>query len=215
MSSPAPRPRAAEVVPLPALVRGLPAPPPRSLDPFLDAAAACFAKFGIRRTSVQDVADAAGVNRATVYRQVGNVESMLRLLSARDLHRLLADVSKAATRATNGPDVIVGYVVAAVEHARAHPVVAKVLADEPRLLGSLLDEVPEFLGRIAAALVPILEAAIDAGVLAPRDPVVVAEWLSRIAVTAVVAPPPGDLHSFLAELLVPALAPAERRTTRE
>src|SRR4051812_35126401 len=116
------------VVALPTLVRGLPAPPPKSLDPLLDAAVRCFTRFGVRRTSVQDVAEAAGVNRATVYRQVGNVESMLRLLTARDLHRLLADVSRAAVGAANGPDVIVGYVVAAIEHARAHPVVRKVLA---------------------------------------------------------------------------------------
>ena len=61
--------------------------------------------------------------------------------------------------------------------------------------------------RVATALVPILQTAMDAGLVARRDPVVVAEWLSRLAITSVLAPPPGDLHAFLAELLVPALEP--------
>jgi hypothetical protein len=50
-----------------------------------------------------------------------------------------------------------------------------------------------------------------AGQLAPRDPRVVAEWLVRQTVTLILAPPAGDLHDFLAELLVPALTPSEER----
>ena len=81
------------------------------------------------------------------------------------------------------------------------------LADERELIGVGLDDVPQVLGRIAAAIVPVLEAAMDAGFLARRDPVVVAEWLARIGGSAVVAPPPGDLAGFFRELLLPALDP--------
>ena len=191
---------------LPVLVRGLPAPPPASLDPFLDAAARCFARYGVRRTSVQDVAAELRVNRTTVYRQVGNVESMLRLLSARELHRLLGEVHRSLD-ATMGPEAVIDLLVAVVQQVRAHPVVAKVLADDRAVIGAGLDEVPAVLGRIAAAIVPVLEAAMDTGHLARRDPVVVAEWLARIGGSAVVAPPPGDLAMFFRELLLPALEP--------
>lgn len=196
------------VLHLPALARGLPPPPPRSIDPFLDAAARCFARYGVRRTSVQDVATELRVNRTTVYRQVGNVESMLRLLTARDLHRLLDDAYRRIDPRTASPETLVAALAALVEVIRAHPVVAKVLADERELIGAGLDEVPDVLGRVAAAMVPVLQAAMDAGHLARRDPVVVAEWLARIGGSAVVAPPPGDLSSFFAELIVPALDPA-------
>jgi AcrR family transcriptional regulator len=194
------------VLELPALVHGLPAPPPASLDPFLDAAAGCFARYGIQRTSVQDVAQAMRVNRTTVYRQVGNVESMLRLFAARELHRMLRELPRSIGKQA-GPETVIQVVVAAVELARAHPVVAKVLADERELLGAFLEDFPEIMGRIATAIVPVLDAAMAAGHLARRDPIVVAEWLTRIGVTAILAPPPGDLDVFLRELLLPALQP--------
>jgi AcrR family transcriptional regulator len=202
-----PRPRRAPkdvVVELPKLTKGLPPPPPASLDPFLDAAASCFARYGIRRTSVQDVADAMRINRTTVYRQVGNVESMVRLLTAREMHRLLTALGQRATGAL-GPGDVVELLAIAVEYARAHPVIAKVVADEPELLGRGLNDVPEVLGRAATVIAPLLDTAMRAGQLARRDPIVVAEWLSRIGATVIVAPPPGDLRAFLREILVPAL----------
>ena len=85
-SNPAPEPEPATLLALPGLATGIPAPPPASLDPFLDAAARCFARHGIKRMSVQDVARELRVNRATVYRQIGNVDQQVRLLLARDLH---------------------------------------------------------------------------------------------------------------------------------
>jgi AcrR family transcriptional regulator len=200
----------ASVLELPHLVHGLPAPPPESLDPFLDAAGRCFARYGVRRTSVQDVAQECKVNRTTVYRQVGNVESMLRLLAARDLHRLLAALPNIVD-ASAGPDTIVDLLATVIELARRHPVVAKVLADERELIGLLIEEVPELTGRIADAIVPLLEAAMDTNHLARRDPAIVAEWLVRLGITAILAPPPGDLTTFLREVLVPALAPTGRR----
>ena len=48
---------------------GIPSPPGGDLDPYLDAATRCFVRYGVRRTSVQDVADELGVNRTTLYRR--------------------------------------------------------------------------------------------------------------------------------------------------
>ena len=194
------------VLELPRLVRGLPAPPPPALDVYLDAAARCFARYGIKRTSVQDVAQELRVNRTTVYRQVGTVESMVRLLTAREMHRLLADLPRHAT-GPFGPEAAVELLARAVDFARAHPVVAKVIADEPELLGLSLADMPEVLRRCATAIAPLLDAAMSAGHLARRDPLVVAEWLTRIGTTVILAPPPGDLRDFLREVLVPALRP--------
>lgn len=195
------------LVRLPLVTAGIPAPPPASLDPFLDAAAACFARHGVKRTSVQDVARAMKVDRTTVYRQVGNVDRQVRLLLARDLNRLLASLP-AVLADGPGPDAVVRLLDATVTFARAHPVLAKVLADEPDLIGPfLVSDMSELVGRVAAALTPLLESAMASGHLARRDPIVVAEWLVRIGASLVLAPPPGDLRTFLAEILQPALAP--------
>src|SRR3546814_18879186 len=53
---------------------GVPPVPAVELDPYLDAAARCFTRFGITRTRVPDVAAEVGVSRVTVYRPVGTVE---------------------------------------------------------------------------------------------------------------------------------------------
>jgi AcrR family transcriptional regulator len=194
---------------LPALVTGLPDPPPAALDPFLDAAAECFARFGIQRTSVQDVAQLMRVNRTTVYRQVGNVESMVRLLAARDLHRVLSDLPN-HFGADDGPDALIALLAAIIEFARAHPVVAKVLADEPQLIGLLLEDYPEAMARLADAVTPLLRAAMESGRLARRDPGVLAEWIARVGVTMILAPPAGSADEFLREILLPVLEPGRR-----
>lgn len=199
----------ATLLALPGFASGIPAPPPASLDPFLDAAARCFVRHGIKRTSVQDVARELRVNRTTVYRQIGNVDQQVRLLLARDLHRLLATLPGALASAT-GPEAIVELLTAIVTFAREHPVLVKVLADEADLIGPfLVSDMPELVGRVAAAITPLLDAAMGGGMLAHRDPVVVAEWVVRMGVSFILAPPPGDLSRFIAELLVPALSPCE------
>lgn len=192
---------------LPGLAAGIPAPP-ESLDPVLDAAARCFARHGVRRTSVQDIARELRVDRTTVYRQAGTVDRIVRLLMARELHRLLEALPDSVLD-LQGPDVIVDLVATVVSFGRNHPVLAKVLADEPELIGPfLVTDAPALLDQIAALIAPVLDAAMTGGELARRDPLALAQLLVRLCLSHLLAPPPGDLRAVLAELLVPALTPA-------
>ncbi|MBV9665111.1 MAG: TetR/AcrR family transcriptional regulator [Actinobacteria bacterium] len=202
-----PRAAVAPVLPLPELSAALPPPPAAELDPYLDAAADCFARHGIRRTSVQDVARQLGVNRATVYRQVGTTERMVRLLMARELHELV-EFLPTQLKTSDGPEVVVELMATVVEYASGHPVIVKVLNDEPELIGPfLVSDLPQVITRVAAQITPLLKFAMRSGVVAERDARTTAEWLVRTAFTLVLAPPPGDLRAFLAELLLPALSP--------
>jgi AcrR family transcriptional regulator len=190
---------------LPGLAAGLPAPPP-ALDPFLDAAATCLARHGVRRTSVQDVARELRVDRTTVYRQVGNVDRIVRLLMARELHRLIEALPD-SVRGLEGPEVIVDVLATVVAYGRNHAVLAKVLADEPELIGPfLVSEAPPLLDAIALLIAPILASAMEAGELPRRDPEAIAQLLVRLTLSCLLAPPPGDLAATLSQLLVPALS---------
>lgn len=194
---------------LPLFPLALLAAPASRLDPYLDAAARVFARHGITRSSVPDVARDLGVSRVTVYRQVGNVESMARLLLARELHRLLAQLPADLEGAT-GPETFVRLVTVVVDYLRTHPVAVKVLADEPQFVGEFVaTDLPDLIERVTASAAPLLESAMDAGIIARRDPEIVASWLARLVVSLVLAPPPGDVAAFVAELVVPALAPGE------
>jgi len=190
----------------PRLAASVPAPP-ASVDPYLDAAVRCFARHGVRRTSVQDIARELKVDRTTVYRQVGNVPTIVRLLAGRELHRLLADLPDRLTD-LQGPDAVVDLLATVIEFGRAHPVLAKVLADEPELVGPfIVSDLPFMIDLVAAAGEPLLAAAMDAGTLARRDPGLMAQMLVRICMPLLLAPPPGDVRAALAEVLLPALRP--------
>jgi AcrR family transcriptional regulator len=191
---------------LPGLALTVPAPP-ASIDPYLDAAVRCFARHGIGRTSVQDIARELRVDRTTVYRQVGNVSSIVRLLAGRELHRLLADLPDRLS-GLRGPEAIVDLLATAIQFGQAHPVLRKVLADEPELIGPyIVSELPMMIDLMAAAATPVLQAAMDAGELAPRNAERIAQMLVRVCIPLMLAPPPGDVAEHLAELLLPVLTP--------
>ena len=105
--------------------------------------------------------------------------------------------------------MIVDVLATVVAFGRNHPVLAKVVADEPELIGPfLVTDAPAMLDAIAALIAPILQAAMDAGELAQRDPHAVAQLLVRLCLSCLLAPPPGDVAAALSQLLVPALTPA-------
>jgi AcrR family transcriptional regulator len=197
----------ADVFDLAAVVTGLDGAPSADLDPFLDAAAKCFARHGLRRTSVQDVARELGVDRTTVYRQVGTIPQQARLLAARELQRLVISIPGRAAQPV-GPKEIIEIMASVIDDVRTHPVMAKLLADDTDTITlSTLTGLPALLERVAAGLAPMLQAAMDAGVLARRQPAVLAEWLIRLVVTLVLVPPLTELRAFLSEVLLPALTP--------
>jgi AcrR family transcriptional regulator len=197
----------AEVFDVAAVVAGLDAPPRSDLDPFLDAAAKCFTRHGLKRTSVQDVARELGVDRTTVYRQVGTIPQQARLLAARELGRIVASIPGRAPQPV-GPDGVIEIMASVIDDVRSHPVMAKLLADDTDTITlSTIGELPPLLERVAGFLAPLLAAAMEAGSLARRDPKILAEWLVRLVVTLVLVPPLVDLRPFLSELLLPALRP--------
>ena len=180
---------------LAAVVTGLDGPPRADLDPFLDAAARCFARHGLRRTSVQDVARELGVDRTTVYRQVGTIAQQARLLAARELQRLVESIPGRASQPV-GPDGVIEIMASVIDDLRAHPVLAKVLADDTDTVTlSTLADLPPLLERVAGGLAPLLALAMDSGTLARRDPSILAEWLIRLVVTLVLVPPLTDLRA--------------------
>ena len=181
--------------------------PVTARDPYLDAFARVVQEKGLERTRVQDVADAVGVNRVTVYRQVGTVKDMTHLLFERELQRSLPDVAAWAS-ADDAVGALVSLLADVVRVFRAHPVLTKVLEDEPHLLGPyLLRDLPEVLGRSAHVSEGLLTWAMEGGRLARRDPARIGDWVARVMVTAVLSPPEGSLEAFFDEGLRPLLAP--------
>ncbi|HWC36973.1 MAG TPA: TetR/AcrR family transcriptional regulator [Acidimicrobiales bacterium] len=202
---------AGHVLDFPAVAAGLPPVPPGALDPFLDAAAVCFARFGVAHTTVPDIARELGVSRMTVYRRLGSVPDALRTLLARELHRLVVHLADELKGAPPSPETIVELTEVVVRHAGSHPVLRKALADEPELVGPvLLDSFSGIVDNVTAVAAPMLAAAMDAGLVRRQDPGVLTDWLVRTTVSVIASPPRQDLRSFLTQVLLPLLTPTGR-----
>lgn len=66
-----------------------------AVESLLDAARAQFLRTGVRRTSGDDIARRAGVNRVTLYRRVGTKDEIVRRTYLQETERVLAVIEKA------------------------------------------------------------------------------------------------------------------------
>lgn len=204
----------AEVLPLPLLGEQLPLPPSPALDPLLDAAVECLARHGLSKTSLSDIAREMGVATSTVSRKVGSVDNVALLVVAREAHRFIERVPQLVVGA-EGPQLVTRVVAAAVETATAHPVASKVLRDEGPWLGRVVTRrLDDLLAQGADIAAPLLALAMEAGMIRRQDPALLAHWLLRIALAAIVSRPPGPLDDALDALLLPTLTPPDDTTPR-
>lgn len=204
------------VVDVTALVTGLPEVPEPSLDPFLDAAAQSFALYGIAHSSVPDIARLMGVSRATVYRRIGTVESAVRLLIARELNMILTEAASRLSGRMAGPDEIIDVLVWISGYAKDHGVLQTVLRSDAEMIGPLLTQhFSAMVSRASESVRPLLSAAMDSGLIARRDPAMIADWLARLLISIGLAPPEVELKQFFDQVVRPVLeapAMARRRT---
>lgn len=206
-----------DVVDVTALVTGLPDVPDSSLDPFLDAAAQSFALYGLAHSSAPDIARQMGVSRATVYRRIGTVESAVRLLIARELNVILTEAASRLSGRMAGPEEIIDVLVWISEYARDHGVLQAVLRSDAEMIGPFLTQnFSAMVTRASESVRPLLSAAMDSGLIARRDPVMIADWLARLLISIGLAPPAVELRQFFEQVVGPVLEPrakAKRRRT--
>lgn len=110
-------------------------------DAILDATRASILDYGIRRTTLTDVARRAGVSRMTVYRRYPDVDAVLRDLMTREFRAGMEEVG-AHLAGADGRERVKNHILASVGAFRSSPLMAKVIEAEPELL------LPYILGRM-------------------------------------------------------------------
>ncbi|GAA1097101.1 TetR/AcrR family transcriptional regulator [Nocardiopsis metallicus] len=133
-------------------------------DEILDAARACVEAFGVRRTTLTDVARRAGVSRPTVYRRWPDVTALVADLLTRELRRILIAEEVEAERETdtgeNTRTRLVRHATGVARAMLAHPLVNRIVDTEPELLATYTFH---RLGSSHRAALELLEPAIAAG----------------------------------------------------
>jgi AcrR family transcriptional regulator len=187
----------------------LPPRPDADLDRVLDAVERCLARFGVKRTSMTDIAREMGVARTTLYRQVTSLEEAMALMSSRRFYRFLDEVIELSAQGISA-ETFVTVIVRTVRTALADPVIQRILHDEPEILGDYLTtgSVAALAEQISALLTPVVQAAMGTGLIRAGDPKMAAGWIVRIVLALGVAPPPDDeLEDTVRFVVQPMLDP--------
>lgn len=152
----------------------------------LDAVVACAARWGIDKTTVDDVAREAGVSRATVYRLFpGGKPAMMRMATDREAVVLLGDAMERITARVSLADAIAEMICAGHDTLRSQTVLAFMREHEPAKLRLFFSfERMDSLLEIAADVVsPSLERY-----LSSEESRVVVIWVARLVVSHFVQP---------------------------
>lgn len=155
----------------------------------LDAARELFCHRGIQRTTMDDVARAAGLSRITVYRRVSSKEALVEQVVLRELRRyfdqFLLDIAQAADVEER---VVVGF-VGSLRAIRGNPLIGVLVRDEPQSVVPLLGTTARPLSVVAGFVAGQLRREQSAGHVAPGvDVDVVAELMVRMSTSFLLTP---------------------------
>ncbi|MBA2609729.1 MAG: TetR/AcrR family transcriptional regulator [Actinobacteria bacterium] len=108
---------------------------PTSTERLLQATFACVARYGIAKTTVEDVARESSMSRATVYRQFpGGKEQLIADTIRWEATRFLARLAEAIEHAPDFETTLEEAILFARNALDQHAVFQKVLETEPELL---------------------------------------------------------------------------------
>ena len=156
----------------------------------LDAAEGCLEQFGPQKTSMEDVARAAGMSRATVYRYFENRDALLLGVASRQSSALAAEAMNYLAQFNTISDWMVEGLLFTLREIPHRPVFASLVTSlDSRASGSL------FLGSTGLVqigvnvLQPRFANAKAQGLLRDDvDPEMLVEWLLRMLWTYLNAP---------------------------
>ncbi len=148
----------------------------------LDAALAQFEEIGIRRSTIEDIARRAGIDRVTVYRRVGSKDDVIQAVLAREARRLIDQIGAATASLPTLEQRIATAFAAAVLHIRRNALFNRMVAlDGDVVLPRITTQATPLLMLGIAATVALLDRAQEDGLLDPvADPQGISEVLIRL-----------------------------------
>jgi AcrR family transcriptional regulator len=162
-----------------------------------DAMLACVARWGVTKTTLEDVAREAGCGRATIYRTFqGGKGQVLRAVLVREAARFESEVTAALAGSEDAPvdpddltEVLTAGVVAAARFLAGHAALDHLLAHEPDVVlpHVAFHRLAGLFALVGDFAVPHLARFVGDGEPAHRA----AEWLARVVLTYVLNPSDG------------------------
>lgn len=157
----------------------------------LEASYECVAKQGISGTSIEDVARAAQISRATIYRYFpGGRDELMAAVIGWETERFFARLAVEIASAPDNETMLVDALYYGHRAIEEHSVLQKVLAAEPGLLLPRLTAVTyELMAVLRAFIVQRLAGSLPDGV----EPVEAGEYVARMLLSFMASPGRWDL----------------------
>ncbi len=156
-------------------------------DRVIEAALRCIARWGLAKTTVDDVAREAGVGRATLYRLFpGGRDALLEAVVAREVDGLLRHLDAAAAAASTLEDIVVACLVEVAGALAGHPALQFLLAHEPESVLPYLafGRLDTLLERASALGAPLFAPWLQPGEARAHA----VEWLARTVLSYTLSP---------------------------
>jgi len=150
------------------------------------ATLACIARWGLSKTTLDDVAREAGVSRATVYRLFpGGKPALFRACGASEISRLLLELTNSLDSAGSLDDLLVRVIGGAAGFAATNEAIQMLLRHEPWVLLPFLafDRQGPILEAAVVFLAPHLERFVEHQVATET-----VEWAARLVISYTFAP---------------------------
>ena len=154
----------------------------------VEAALRCIARWGLAKTTLDDIAREAQCSRATVYRLFpGGKHSLIEVVGEHEVGRLLERVSAAMSASTTVEQLVTDSLLAAASFLHDNEALGMIVRHEPEMLLPFVafDRLDPILAETAALLAPLLERFCEPE--ASRD---VVEWCVRLLMSYGFAPSP-------------------------
>jgi AcrR family transcriptional regulator len=182
----------------------------------LDAALVQFEQVGVKKTTIEDIARQAGVDRVTVYRRIGSRDDVVQAVVRREVTALLTELATITDRHDSAADLVADIFVTLMTRWRNHGLVQRMLVLEPeRLMVKLTTEGAGTFALSVGATLSALQSAVDRGLLAPApDLATRAEVVCRVVHSMLLAPHGSvklDTEAELAEFARTYLLPIVQR----
>src|SRR5437764_10462214 len=178
----------------------------------IDAALRCIARWGIGKTTLDDVAREASCSRATIYRLFpGGKDALLDAITRSELDRFFTGLAARFDEATDLEELLVGGIVYASRALTGHKALQFVLAYEPEVVlpKVAFHHADRVLSAVSAFAAPYLAPHVGDDE-APR----VAEWVARLVLTYTLAPADGvdvgdeeSVRRLVRPFVLPGLVP--------
>ena len=180
------------------------------IDAVLDAAASCYLRFGVAKTTAADIAQVVGISRATLYRRFGSHEAIFLSVLTRESEQMAVDAEAHIARFEDPRQRILEGMLYSIKEIGRRPVHAAVFGGDSGAWAATQAIQVEALRRIGDAGVrPLLGASIAGGSVSERDMTDLVDWIIRILISYAAVPGKGgrrliDIRRQLETWFIPA-----------